>query len=152
MPHFGLMNPDEMKPADAAIMRAKLHVRGGMRRISQGKIEAGIAALHDAIISAMQHIFFTNQVKESLDITNYDFDITDEIVLFNILKKSGLIDEAFGEEDFTYLSIIIEKALDHQLNDFNQKTYLEKYNNLMKQLGIIPYDEQELPPEDPTTF
>ncbi|MFX0050792.1 MAG: hypothetical protein ACFE8U_05800 [Candidatus Hermodarchaeota archaeon] len=152
MPHFGLMNPDEMKSAETAIMRAKLHVRGGMRRISQGKIEAGIAALHDAIISAMQYLFFSNQIEESLDKTDHDFDITDEIVLFNILKKSGLIDETFREEDFTYFSIIIEKALDHQLHDFNQKVYLKKYNNLMNKLGIIPYDEQELPPEDPATF
>jgi hypothetical protein len=152
MPHFGLMNPDEMKPAEAAIMRAKLHVRGGMRRISQGKIEAGIAALHDAIISAMQHYFFSTQLKEPFKITDTDFDITDEIVLFNVLKESGIIDDTFREEDFTYLLTIIEKALDHQLNDFNHKVYFEKYNNLMNQLEIIPYNEQELPPEDPTTF
>ncbi|MFX0185730.1 MAG: hypothetical protein ACFE95_21815 [Candidatus Hodarchaeota archaeon] len=152
MPHFGLMNPDEMKPAEAAIMRAKLHVRGGMRRISQGKIEAGIAALHDAIISAMQHSFFSNQLKESIKLTDNDFDITDEKDLFNILKKSKIIDNTFREQDFSYLLTIIEKALDHQLNDFNHVVYFNKYNNLMNQLGIIPYNDQELPPEDPTTF
>lgn len=152
MPHFGLMNPDEMKPAEAAVMRAKLHVRGGKSRISQGKIEAGIAALHDAIISAMQQYFFSTQLKDLLNITDSDFDFTDEKVLFNLLKRSGIIDITFREKDFTYLSIVIEKALDHKLKDFNQKTYFEKYNNLMKQLEIIPYNENELPPEDPNTF
>ena len=45
MPHFGLMNPEELGPKQSALQRARLHIRAGKRRLSQGKISAGIVTL-----------------------------------------------------------------------------------------------------------
>jgi hypothetical protein len=152
MPHFGLMDSEKMKADQAALFRAKLHVRGGKRRISQGKIAAGISALHDALISAMHRYFFSPQLKESLNHEEYNILNNDDRILFLILKRSGIIDETFQEEDFTYLASILDQALEGQITEFDQDVYLEKYDNLMKQLEVLPFSENELPPENPTTY
>ncbi|MHA2294016.1 MAG: hypothetical protein ACXACK_17795 [Candidatus Hodarchaeales archaeon] len=141
------MNPDQ-----AALFRAKLHVRGGKRRISQGKIAAGISALHDAIISAMYSIFFSLQFKESTNHEDYNIYTKDDLILFLILKRSRIIEETFREEDFVYLLSISDQALDGQIAEFDLDYYLEKYDNLMKQLGVLPFPENELLPENPATY
>ena len=54
MPHFGLMDAKALGPERAALQRARLHLRGGKRRLRQGKISAGIATLSDALSFAME--------------------------------------------------------------------------------------------------
>jgi len=54
MPHFGLMNERNMGPVEGPFLRARLHMRGGKRRLRQGKIAAGIVTLYDALNAAMQ--------------------------------------------------------------------------------------------------
>jgi len=54
MPHFGLMDETKMGKADAALMRARLHIRGGRRRLRQKKVAAGLVTLYDALLSAMR--------------------------------------------------------------------------------------------------
>ena len=138
-----------MKRDQAALYRAKLHVRGGKRRISQGKITAGISALHDALISALYSYFLSPKLKEALNQEDYQIYNNDDRILFLILKRSGIIDDTFTEEDFSYLSVVLDQALDGNIRRFNQEFYFEKYDNLMKQLGVLPLSENELPPEDP---
>ena len=53
MPHFGLMNEQELGPVAGPLQRARLHLRGGKRRLRQGKISAGIVTLYDALEGAM---------------------------------------------------------------------------------------------------
>ncbi len=49
MPHFGLMDEGSLGPVEGPLMRARLHIRGGKRRLRQGKIAAAIATLYDAL-------------------------------------------------------------------------------------------------------
>jgi hypothetical protein len=152
MPHFGLMDSEDMKRNQAALYRAKLHIRGGKRRIAQGKIAAGISALHDAIVSALYSYFLSPKLKEALNPEDYEIYNTDDRILFLILKRAGIIDDTFSEEDFNYLSSILDEALEGQIRTFNRDFYMEKYDNLMKQLGVLPLSESELPPEDLATY
>ncbi|MFX0210382.1 MAG: hypothetical protein ACFFDT_30665, partial [Candidatus Hodarchaeota archaeon] len=143
---------DDMKRDQAALYRAKLHVRGGKRRISQGKIAAGISALHDALISALYSYFLSPKLKEALNQEDYQIYNNDDRILFLILKRAGIIDDTFSEEDFSYLASILDQALEGQIRTFDQDFYLVKYDNLMKQLGVLPLIENELPPENPETY
>jgi hypothetical protein len=54
MPHFGLMDEKALGPVEGPLQRARLHVRGGKRRLRQGKVAAGIVTLYDALNGAMQ--------------------------------------------------------------------------------------------------
>lgn len=153
MPHFRLMDPDRMESAEAVFLRAKIHVRGGKRRISENKIPAGIASLHDAFLSAMQRFFLAPDLKKKLlTVKNFDIDLYDEEILFLILKKSGIINDSFTETDFIYLCAVLDEALTSNLNSFDQEKYYTLFDNVMEQLGILPYSENELPPEDPSTY
>ena len=152
MPHFGLMDSKKMKRDQAALYRAKLHIRGGKRQISQGKIAAGIIALHDALISALYSYFMSPPLEEALNQEDYNIYNNDDRILFLILKRSGIVDDTFDEDDFSYLSSMLDQALEGQLKSFDQDCYLEKYDNLLEQLGVLPFPEDELPSEDPTNF
>jgi hypothetical protein len=50
---FRLMNEQELGPVAGLLQRARLHLRGGKRRLRQGKISAGIVTLYDALEGAM---------------------------------------------------------------------------------------------------
>ncbi|MHA2299111.1 MAG: hypothetical protein ACXAEU_20250 [Candidatus Hodarchaeales archaeon] len=152
MPHFRLMDADTMNPADALLLRAKLHVRGGKRRVSQNKIPAAVASLHDAFLSAMQRFFVSSELKKLLKIPENEIDLYNEEILFPVLKESGIIDDTFTKGDFQYLSLILDEALEQETINFNNDSYFSKYDNVMTQLGVLPISEKELPPEDPLTY
>ena len=70
MPHFGLMDPDKMDVYDAALLRSILHVRGGKKRLNEGKISAGVAALYDAVIHALEAKFLSLYMFQTYSFEN----------------------------------------------------------------------------------
>lgn len=152
MPHYKLMDANTMNPPDALLLRSKLHVRGGKRRLSQNKIPAAIASLYDAFLSAMQRFFVSSELKKLLKIPENEIDLDDEEFLFSVLKESGIIDDTFTKGDFQYLLLILDEALVQKTKSYDYDSYFGKYDNIMTQLGVLPFSEKELPPEDPLTY
>ena len=152
MPHFGLMESEEMKPDEAALLRARLHIRGGMRRLKQGKVSAGIAALHDALIHGMQ--WFLSAKHPELLYTNSeaDYDLTDDMTLLQFIQKTDSFAHYSYKEDFKYLLDILYQALDNKINGFDQPRYIQIIEKFMYQLGVEPFSYEDLPLEDPSTY
>lgn len=148
MPHAGLMNADELGPEAAALLQAKLHIRGGKRRLRQRKISEGIVTLYDALGSAMQWYILLPGQRTSLDITADD-DLNNDKTVFNILTRSGVLDGTFDYEAFDR---VVERALQGSLSDYDYSAMLEGIESVMRQLRVMPFDESELPPEDPETY
>lgn len=148
MPHFGLMDEAALGPVEGPLMRAKLHIRGGKRRLRQGKLAYGIITLYDALISAMQWYVASPERREQLRINESD-NMNNDKTLFNILSRSGVIDGTFDYEAFDRL---VESALYDSMSGFDYKEMLKSYEAVMTQLGVMPFDENKLPPEDPSTF
>lgn len=148
MPHAGLMDADALGPEKAPLMRARLHIRGGKRRLRQGKISAGIVTLHDALSAAMDWYLASPDRRDKLKIGRDD-DMKDDKVVFHVLKLSGVLDGAFDYEGFDGL---VEKALDQEMTDYDYSEALKGIESVMTQLGVMPFDENGLPPEDPSTF
>jgi len=63
--------------------------------------------------------------------------------------RSGVLDGAFDLADFEKLT---DKALNEELAAFDYQDVLAGIESVMTQLSILPFDENELPPEDPKTF
>jgi len=80
LPHFGLMDARALGPERAALQRARLHVRGGKRRLQA---------------------------------------TTQELLDDRAVDAAGI---------------------------------LEGVESVLTELGVLPFDERELPPEDPGTF
>lgn len=148
MPHFGLMDEAALGPVEGPLMRAKLHIRGGKRRLRQGKISYGIITLYDALVSAMQWYVASPERTKNLGIDEDD-NMNDDKTIFNMLSRSGVVDGSFDYEAFDRL---VETALYDSMSSFDYKEMLESYEIVMTQLGVMPFEENELPPEDPSTF
>jgi hypothetical protein len=148
MPHFRLMDEKALGPEAAALMRARLHIRGGKRRLRQGKIKAGFYALYDALLSAMDwNVASPDRLKTLLMPQGFDFE-NDE-ALFTLLKRSGMVDGTFDYEGFKRL---VYGPLPDETAGYDYTETLEGFESVMRQLGVMPFDESALPAEDPSTY
>lgn len=148
MPHAGLMDESALGPEEGPLMRARLHIRGGKRRLRQGKISAGLLTLYDALSVAMEWYIASPDRKDLLSITEKD-NLNDERNLFAVLIRSGVVNSRFDYDAFDKL---IEKAANEEMSGYDYSEILLGVESVMIQLGVMPFDENELPAEDPTTF
>lgn len=148
MPHFGLMDEGKLGPVAGPLQRTRLHIRGGKRRLNQGKISAGIVTLYDALSAAMEAYAAAPDRRAGLAI-NPGENLEDEKVLYQILSRSGVIDGGF---DFAAFDRLMETALQRELTGYDYRGLVRGIEALMEQLGVMPFDESCLPPEDPKTF
>lgn len=151
MPHFGLMDEDALGPEAGPLLRARLHIRGGRRRLSQGKVAAGIVTLYDALTSALGWYISSPERQKGLEILAGE-DVRDEETVYWVLVRSGRLD---GKFDFAAFDGLVSKAVAQETQEMPGLDYrpmLRGFESVMAQLGVMPFDEGELPPEDPSTF
>lgn len=60
-----------------------------------------------------------------------------------------MLDDTF---DYKAFNELIKKALKQEISDYDYMETLKGIESVMTQLGVMPFDENELPPEDPLTF
>ena len=148
MPHAGLMNEEALGPEAGPLQRARLHIRAGKRRLRQDKTAAGIVTLYDALDGAMLWYFASSPRRAALAIDQAD-DLNDDRTLYRILVRSGVLDGSFDFEAFDQLT---EQALQQELPGYDATGLLNQIEKVMTQLGVMPFDEASLPPEDPRTY
>lgn len=148
MPHFGLMDEDALGPVQGPLQRAMLHVRGGRRRLRQGKISAGIVTFYDALSSAMQW-YLALPARRSKLVVARDEDLLDDRTAYAVLVRSGVLD---GRFDFDAFDRLTEHALLNEMPGYDYRAVLKGVEAVMEQLGVMPFDEADLPPEDPGTY
>jgi len=137
-----------MTPAEASLMRAKLHIRGGKRRLRQGKISAGIVTLYDALTYAIDWYLSDAAHRDKLIVKEGE-RITNDSQAFAILHRSGV----FGDDvDPREMDKVFEEALEGDMPDYDYSGFLKSVETAMTHLGVMPFDESALPPEDPKTF
>ena len=144
------MDERGLGPEKGPLQRARLHIRGGRRRLRQGKIEAGIVTLYDALLAAMEWYFASPERKKGLIIRDSD-NLKDEKIQFEILVRSGVLDTTFDYAEFDEL---VKRVLYDMMtsSDYEYEEMLKKFESVMTRLGVMPFDEKELPTEDPSTF
>ncbi len=148
MPHAGLMDERTLGPEQGPLQRARLHIRGGRRRLRQGKTAAGIVTLYDALDAALLWYFASPARRAKLSIFPGD-DLNDDRTMFRILARSGVLD---GDFDFDVFDRLMERALREELPGYDHREVLSGIERVMTRLGVMPFDETALPPEDPSTF
>jgi hypothetical protein len=147
VPHFGLMDAAQMEEGPAALLRAQLHIRGGKRRLRQGQYAAGLAALFDALGFAMLWYVGRPENQSRLG-TNHNSKLGDERDLFQILASAHVLQNISA---YDQLYAVVESSLDDPLFRFDSQAELAKIEAWMTALGVMPFDENTLPPEDPET-
>ncbi len=134
--------------AEGLLQRARLHIRGGKRRLRQGKIAAGIVTLYDAVLAALEW-YASPPERRALIPAGSGENINNEKVLFAALVRAGVLT---GKFDFGAFDQLTETALHQELPGYDYRGLLRDVETLMLQLGVMPFDESALPPEDPKTF
>lgn len=147
MPHFGLMDAAALGPERAALQRARLHLRGGKRRLSQGKISAGITTLSDALSFAME--WFCASAERRSGVRASAKELLDDRALYAALVRSAVLS---GRFDFERFDRIVDRALESDIPAADAAGSLEGVESVLTELGVLPFDENDLPPEDPATF
>jgi hypothetical protein len=142
------MNEEALGPVEGPFQRARLHIRGGKRRLRQGKVSAGIVTLYDALSAAMEWYVASAERKKGLTILPGE-DLYQERTAYAVLVRSGALDGTF---DFDGFDRLVVHALDHEMPGFDAGEVLGGIESVMTQLGIMPFDEAALPPENPATF
>jgi hypothetical protein len=149
MPHFGLMNTqDSFETEEGALLRARLHIRAGKRRLRQGKISAGILTLYDAFLFALRWYLASPGRKKALA-PGDETDVKDEKQVFDLLRRAHIVTGDFDNDAF---DLLVEKAAREEMPNYDYTATLRDFEELMTQLGVMPFDEDTLPPEDPATF
>jgi len=148
MPHFGLMDEKALGPVEGPLQRARLHIRGGKRRLREGKISAGIATLYDALNGAMQWYIAAPERRMKLAVLDGE-NLNNDRALYTVLVRSGILDGSFDFEAFDRLT---ERALNQEMPGYDFRDLLQGIEHVMTRLGVMPFDESQLPLEDPSTF
>ena len=148
MPHAGLMDERTLVPEEGPLLRARLHIRGGKRRLREGKIAAGIVTLYDALNGAMEWYIASPQRTKRLLIEAGD-NLNDDRSLYRVLVQSQVLDGGF---DFDAFDRLVETALHEEMQDYNYREMLDGLEGVMIRLGVMPFEESALPPEDPETY
>jgi hypothetical protein len=76
-------------------------------------------------------------------------NLNHEKELYAVLVRSGVIDSEF---DFEAFDRLVERALHEEMPEYDYRELLSGIEKVMTQLGVMPFDETLLPPEDPSTF
>jgi hypothetical protein len=137
------MDETKMSREEGLLMRAKLHWRCGMRRMRQNNSSAGLSTLYDALFSAMRWYILKNFHYEPGD--NTDEMLENERVVSSILRKSGILDSSF---DLKFFETIVDKSLMGEEVNFDPNEVLLQLDHFLTRLGMLPFDDSELPPED----
>ena len=123
-------------PERAALQRARLHLRGGSRRLRQGRISGGIAALYDALTSAME--WFCAGSERITSIPGARGRFTDYKARYAALVRASVLDGTF---DFERLDKVLDRALAMELPAAAAEGILEGVESVLTQLGVLPFDE-----------
>src|SRR5512144_2421411 len=122
MPHFGLMNTeDSFKTEEGALMRARLHIRAGRRRLRQNKISSGIVTLYDALLFAMESYIMSPERKKRLDIQEGE-DLNNDKTLYTVLTRSGVLD---GKFDYSAFDTVVEEQASEEMPGYDYRWILE---------------------------
>jgi len=141
------MDAEALGPERAALQRARLHLRGGRRRLRQGKTSAGVAALSDALTFAME--WYCSSFKWRSPLKGAREKFLDDSSLYAALVGAGVLNGTF---DFDRFASLVDQALESELPVTAANGILEGVESVFTQLGVLPFDEGELPPEDSGTF
>ena len=151
MPHFGLIDEEKSEKEEGYLLRSKLHIRCGISRLNQKKYSAGIAIIYDALVAGM-HWFVSSPLRvKQYNIPRGEDLYNDQILFSSINNIKKFTENGFDFKKFHELMLLgLEKELSDE--DFDVADIIKQFKQLMTKIGIMPFNYEELPPENPDLF
>ncbi len=95
----------------------------------------------------MQWYILSPEHQEQLGVTGAD--LIHDKDLFAVLSRGGVLDCSFDFDEFERLT---QQALDDPSIRFDAPSVLAQVERVMTALGLMPFDETALPPENPAAI
>jgi len=140
----GLAKIDQISEADAAFMRAHIHLRSGLHGGQEPTSGAGITALYDAVLLGMRDYIARHEECASF-VENTD--PWDAPALYHALVRAGVFDDPLR---FNRFSLIVERALWQGSLASDAEPALAEAETMLAKLRILPLGRSALP-VDPTS-
>ncbi len=145
MPHFGLVDEKKLTAEEAALLRARLHIRSGRRILKEGNLELALSILYDALGHGLKYYKIKHELV--VNIKEADDELhKNELAIARELRQSGVLADLDFIDRFCAL---INQALDGVVAELNPDEFLASLDAVMIRLGVMPFAEEELPPEEP---
>ena len=138
MPNYGLIDTTKMIQADAALISARRHLRGGKRYIQKGASTAGMTSLYIAVLCGMRYYIAKHPGCASF-VKN--IDLWDPASLFHSLTRAGVFDDPLT---FNRFSLTVERALWQGSFSSDGNAILAEVEKLLTKLGVISFNESAL--------
>jgi len=145
-PHFGLMDAGKMTRKEAALLRGRLHWRGGRRRLRQGKTALGIATLYDALLAGLRWYLLSN--PRALRSASEETDLENDAYVFTQAEEDGLFTSS---ADALRIRTVTAAALDDKVHPTDPEWFVAELARVLTKIKLLPFPESSLPPEDPAT-
>jgi hypothetical protein len=139
MPRDDLLDTTKLTDARTALICARLHLRGGKRRLQKGSSAAGVAALYDSMLFGMRYYIAKHKSCASF-VENVD--LWDAASLFHALARAGVFDDPLT---FNRFSLMVERALWQGSLAFDVDATLTEVEVILRKLGVMPFNESGLP-------
>jgi hypothetical protein len=115
--------------------------------LRQGKTSAGVVTIYDALTSAMEW-FYASPDRRSR-IRGEPEGFLDDRSLYATLVRADVLNGTF---DFDRFNRVVDRALESEISPEDATGLLEGVESVLTQLGVLPFEKGDLPPEDPSTF
>lgn len=142
---YKLTDPAKITDARTALICARLHLRGGKRRLQAGFSAAGIAALYDAVLFGMRYYVASHKRCESFVENTNPWDAPG---LFHALARAGVFEDPLT---FNRFSLMVERALWQEAFSFDISSTLAEVEKMLMKLGVLPFHKSALPGESRLT-
>jgi hypothetical protein len=144
MPHFFLMDEDNLEPIEAAKIRCQLHIRGGLKLFELNKITHGIGTLYDAIFSAMRYYAHRDKWELANEVFHEEESLNAVFIEKNIFPSSF---------DFLKLKSTSEMLIDEEIEEgyIDKNQVWKELEEIFTILGVYPFDPSTLPEDDEDT-
>ena len=128
---------DEVKltEARAALVCARLNLRGAKRRLQRGHTVSGIAALYDSVLFGMRYYIATHK---SCAPFLENIDLWDAMSVFHALRHAGVFDDPLL---FNHFSWLVERICWQESFSFDTDVILLKVEEILTRLEVIRSNE-----------
>jgi hypothetical protein len=129
------MHANKTTDAHTALICARLHLRGGKRRLQKGLTAAGVVALYDSILFGMRYYITRHAHFAAFQKT---IDLWDAAAMFQVLTRLGVFEDPLI---FNRFSLIVERALWQRSFLFDTNAVLTEVEKMLATLGVMPFNE-----------
>ncbi len=134
MSYYNVIDPTQATDPRAALLRARLNLRGARRLLQEGSFAQGVSALYDSVLFGMH--YYIARHEDCVQV-----DPADATEMFHALARTGIFDD---QHAFNRLSLTVERTLWQGSVSSDANAILTEVEEMLTKLGVMKFKESSL--------